>query len=90
MHNVIKLMMKVQLPDGQLVLFNSVRTLVDWYFAVVLEKETYLWYPEHRNLLLLKVPSVFLVYEDEVQVVPDAELLIDIAEGRCQVEATKK
>jgi hypothetical protein len=55
-----------------------------------ISKQTNLWYSEHRNLLLLEIPSVFLVYEDEVQVVSDAELLIDIAESGCQVEATKE
>ena len=38
MHNVIKLMTKVQRPDGQLILLNSIRLLVDWYFAVGIEK----------------------------------------------------
>jgi len=42
------------------------------------------------ELLLLEIPPVLLVYEDEVEIVPDAEFLVDIAERRCQVKATKE
>jgi len=37
--------------------------------------------------LLLEVTPVLFVDEDEVEVVPRAELLIDVAEGRGQVDA---
>jgi len=41
-----------------------------------------------RTHLLLEVPPVLFVDEDEVEVVARAELLVDVAEGRSEVEAT--
>ena len=40
--------------------------------------------------LLLEVPPVLLVDEDEVQVISCAELLVHIAEGRRKVEAAEE
>jgi hypothetical protein len=40
--------------------------------------------------LLLEIPPVFLVNEDQVQIIPDAKLLIHITERWRQVEATEE
>ena len=53
-------------------------------------ERTHLWYPENSNLLLLEVPSVLFVYEDEVEVISRAELLVHITERRREVEAAKE
>jgi len=37
-------------------------------------------YPKYRNLLLLKVSSVFFVNEYQVEVIPGTEFLVDFAE----------
>ncbi len=52
--------------------------------------EAYLWYPEDRNLLLLKVSPVLLVNENKIQVVAYAELLVHFTEGWCEVEAAEE
>ena len=49
-----------------------------------------LWYPEDGDFLLFEVASVLLVDEDEVQVVPRAELLVDITERRREVESAEE
>lgn len=40
--------------------------------------------------LLLEVSPVLLINENEVQVIPGAELFVHFSEGRCEVEATKE
>lgn len=39
---------------------------------------------------MLEIPPVLLVNEDQVQVIPRAELLVDIAERRRQVKAAEE
>ena len=55
-----------------------------------LTPKTHLWYPVDRDLLLLEVPPVLLVDEDEVEVISRAELLVHVAERRRQVEAPEE
>ena len=40
--------------------------------------------------LLLEVPPVLLVDEDEVEIISCAELLVHVAEGRREVEAAEE
>ena len=40
--------------------------------------------------LLLEVPPVLLVDEDEVEVISGAELLVHVAERRCEVKAAEE
>lgn len=40
------------------------------------------------DLILLEVPSIFLVDEDEVEIVPCAELLVDVSERRRELKAS--
>ena len=49
-----------------------------------------LWGKNGRTHLLLEVPPVFFVDEDEVEVVARAEFLVDVAEGRSEVEAAEE
>ena len=53
-------------------------------------ERTHLWYPENSNLLLLEVPPVLLVDEDEVEVISRAELLVHVAERRCEVKPAEE
>lgn len=46
--------------------------------------------PEDRDLLLLKVSPILLINQDEIQVIPCAELLVDIPERRCQFESSQE
>lgn len=46
--------------------------------------------PKHGDFLLLKVASVFLVDEDEVEVVARAELFVDVAEGGRELKAAEE
>ena len=43
-----------------------------------------------KTHLLLEVPPVLLVDEDEVEVISRAELLVDVPERRREVEATQE
>jgi hypothetical protein len=43
-----------------------------------------------RKASLLEVSSVLLVNEDQVQVVPCRELLVDVTECWCELEAAKE
>lgn len=52
--------------------------------------DSILWYSEYSNLLLFEIPSVLLVDENKIEIVSDAKFLINVAEGRCQVETTKE
>ena len=45
---------------------------------------------EGKTNLLLEVPPVLLVDEDEVEVISRAELLVHVAERRREVEATEE
>jgi len=54
------------------------------------DDKSILGYPDDCDLLLLKVPPVLLVDEDEVEVIPRAELFVDVAEGGCEVEAAEE
>lgn len=50
----------------------------------------YIGYPEDGDLVLLVVSPVFLVYENEVEVIPSVELLVHISECRCEVKAAEE
>lgn len=43
-----------------------------------------------RTGLTFKIPPVFGIDQDEVEVIPDGKLLVDVPERRCQVEAAKE
>jgi hypothetical protein len=45
---------------------------------------------EKHSYLLLKVPAVFLINKDQVQVIPDAKLLVHIAKRRRQVKPAEE
>lgn len=40
--------------------------------------------------LLFEIASIFFVDEYKVQVIPRAELLVDISEGGCEIESTEE
>ena len=83
--------MRIQYTNGQLDFLSSNGLQVSYApLKGWVNDSTNLWYSEHSNLLLLKVPSVLFVDENKVEVVSDAELFVDISESRCQVEATKE
>lgn len=46
--------------------------------------------PEYGDLLLLEVPPVFLVDQNQIKIVARAKLLVDVAEGRCQFKASEE
>ena len=53
-------------------------------------RPTHLFVSVDCNLLLLKVPPVLLVYENQVEVVPHGEFLVDVSECRRQLEASEE
>ena len=55
-----------------------------------LTPKTHLWYPVDRDLLLLEVSPILFIDKDEIEIVTRAELLVQIAEGRSEVEAAQE
>ena len=49
-----------------------------------------LWYSEKRDLLLLKIPPIHLVDEDEAERIACVKLLVHGAERSCEVEPTER
>jgi hypothetical protein len=45
---------------------------------------------DDRYLVLLEVPSVLLVDEDQIEVVSGGELLVDVSEGRGEFEPAEE
>lgn len=43
--------------------------------------------PIQRDLVLLKVPTVFLVDENEIQVIADRETLVYVSESRSELKS---
>lgn len=52
------------------------------------ERGVSLWCRERRTRDVLEITTVLLVNEDEVEVVPGTELLVDVSEGWCEFEAS--
>jgi hypothetical protein len=46
--------------------------------------------PKDCNLAALEIPSIFLIHQYQVQVVPRRKFLIDVAECRCQFKAAEE
>lgn len=46
--------------------------------------------PEDGDLLLLEVPPILLIDEYQIQIIPCAELLVDIPERWCQFESSQE
>lgn len=47
-------------------------------------------YPEYSNFLLFEIPPILFIYENQIQVIPCREFLIDISERRRQFEPTQE
>lgn len=58
-----------------------------WRFAGNL---SFTWLAVDGDFLLLEIASVLLVDQDEVEVVPCAELLVHVPEGGREVEAAQE
>lgn len=52
-----------------------------WYLVLI---------AKDGNLLLLEIPPALLIYQNQIQVIPRAELLVDVSEGRCEFKATQE